>query len=250
MRASSGSGTAPATGPDGAIRYSLLRLSAQRSMTSAASSAAAGTAAAAAAVRQAIATVAAMSTANVDERDRIVPARQHQEASRPRDRRRARPRTRRRSVSASASGPNNRPETISAPPAQIRRRRETHARRSPRPAARFESWKRPERAEHDRGEREPAPHPDAGEHEGGGGHDREVDVERPEIRLLGRDQQRRHIGADEAEPGERRSVQQRGCERGERDDAEQDEGDAGIEEIVERVGRRRRPRTRPRCRRR
>ena len=31
-------------------------------------------------------------------------------------------------------------------------------------------------------------------------------------------------------------MQQRGCERGERHDAEQDEGDAGIEEIIERVG--------------
>ena len=58
VRASSGSGTAPATGPDGAIRYSALRLSAQRNITSTASKAAVGTAAVAAAVRQAIAMVA------------------------------------------------------------------------------------------------------------------------------------------------------------------------------------------------
>ncbi len=47
------------------MRYSVLRPSAQRAITSVAISAAAGTAAAVAAVRQAIATVAAISTANV-----------------------------------------------------------------------------------------------------------------------------------------------------------------------------------------
>ena len=90
-----------------------------------------------------------------------------------------------------------------------------------------EAGQRPEQAERDRGDGEPSPHPRARQHEGGGGDDREVDVERPEVRLAGGDDQRRHIGADQAEAGERRAVHQRGGQRPERDDAEQDEGGAG-----------------------
>ena len=59
-----GSGTAPATGPEGATRCSRLRSTAQRTNTSTARTAAAGTAAAAASARQAIASVAATSAAN------------------------------------------------------------------------------------------------------------------------------------------------------------------------------------------
>ena len=78
-----------------------------------------------------------------------------------------------------------------------------------------------------RGDREPAPQPHARQRIGRGGDDREIDVERPVARLVRGDQQRRHVGADEAEPAERRAVQQRGGERRERDEAEQHEGRAG-----------------------
>ena len=60
------------------------------------------------------------------------------------------------------------------------------------------------------------------------GHHRDVDVERPVVRLAGRDQQRRDECADEAQARERRAVQQRRGERRERDDAEQHEGHAGL----------------------
>ena len=95
----------------------------------------------------------------------------------------------------------------------------------------------PQRAERDRRDREPAPQPRACERERGGGDDREIDVERPVVRRLGGDEQRRDEGADLAERSERRPVQQRGGERRERHDAEQHEGGAGHEEVVERVGR-------------
>ena len=85
-------------------------------------------------------------------------------------------------------------------------------------------------------DREPAPEPEARERVGGGGDDRQVDIERPVVRLLRGDQQRRHIGADQAKPAERRSVHQRSRERCERDEPEKEEGERGREELVERIG--------------
>ena len=94
----------------------------------------------------------------------------------------------------------------------------------------------PQRAEDDRGDGEPAPHPEARERERGGGHHRQIDVERPVIRPLRGDEKRRHIGADEAEARERRPMQQRGGKRRQRHQAEQDESRAGGEKPVERMG--------------
>ncbi len=235
VRASSGSGTAPATGPDGAIRYSALRLNAQRTMTSAARSAAAGTAAMAAVVRQAIAMVArarTVKTMSVAGSCRLAST---------------------RSVATMRYAPSDADETSSissgaasgpeqeAGHDQCRGQREAdddmkEMRAERRDRVVFQSREGPERAEDDRGDRQPPPHADACKRERRGRHDREIDVERPVIRLIARHEQRRHIGADEAEAGERGAVQQRGRQRRECDDAEQDEGDAGIEEIIERVG--------------
>ena len=58
----------------------MSRSTAQRTITSTTSTAATGTAAVAASARQAIATVAAASSAKTVERQRIVPAREHQQA--------------------------------------------------------------------------------------------------------------------------------------------------------------------------
>ena len=95
----------------------------------------------------------------------------------------------------------------------------------------------PQQREHNRGGREPAPQPHARQAEGGGGDDREIDVERPKVRLAGRDQDRRHEGADDAETGERRPVQQRGGQRAQCDQPEQDECGSGHQEAVQRIGR-------------
>ena len=94
----------------------------------------------------------------------------------------------------------------------------------------------PQRAEGDRGDGEPAPHPEARERERGGGHHRQIDVERPVIRPLRGDEKRRDIGADEAEARQRRPMQQRGGKRRQRHQAEQDESRAGGEKAVERMG--------------
>ena len=67
----------------------------------------------------------------------------------------------------------------------------------------------------------------ARERKGGGRDDRDVDIERPIIRLVGSDQERRHEGTHDAQARERRAMQQSGRERQERDDAEQNEGRAG-----------------------
>ena len=84
----------------------------------------------------------------------------------------------------------------------------------------------PQRAEGDRRDGEPAPHPEARERERGRGHDRQIDVERPVIRPLRGDEKRRDIGADEAEARERRPMQERGGERRQRHQGEQDESRA------------------------
>jgi hypothetical protein len=98
----------------------------------------------------------------------------------------------------------------------------------------------PERVQQDGGNREPAPQAQPRQGEGGGGDDRQVQIECPVIRLVGCDQQRRHIGTDQAEPGERRTMQQRRRKGRERDDAEQHEGRGGTDEFIQRIGRKNR----------
>ena len=95
----------------------------------------------------------------------------------------------------------------------------------------------PYEAEADGDERKPAPEPRAGERERGGRDDGEIEIERPIIRRLGGDDQRREIGADKTEACDGRPVKQRRGERGERDDAEKQKGGAGIDEAVKRVSR-------------
>ncbi len=109
-------------------------------------------------------------------------------------------------------------------------------RREPIDAIVGNAGKRPEKPEHDRGDREPAPQAHARHAESGGGDDGEIEVERPIVGPVGPDDQRCDIGADKAEPGERRPVQQGGCERRQRDQAEQHEGDGRSDESVESVG--------------
>ena len=101
----------------------------------------------------------------------------------------------------------------------------------------LQAGERPQQRERDRGDREPAPQPDARQTEGRRGDDGEIDVERPEVRLVGRDQDRRDEGAGDAETGERRPVQQRGGERAERHQSEQDEGGGRRQKAVQRIGR-------------
>ena len=101
----------------------------------------------------------------------------------------------------------------------------------------MQAGERPQQRERDRGDREPAPQPDARQAESGCGDDREIDVERPEVRLAGRDQDRRHEGADDAETGERRPVQQRRGKRAQRHQSEQDERGGRHQEAVQRIGR-------------
>ncbi len=94
----------------------------------------------------------------------------------------------------------------------------------------------PEQREHDGGDREPAPQPDPRQPEGRRGDDGEIDVERPEVRLVGRHQDRRDEGGGDAEAGQRRPVQQRRGQRAQRHHAEQDERGGGHQEIVQRIG--------------
>ena len=101
----------------------------------------------------------------------------------------------------------------------------------------LQAGERPQQRERDRGDREPAPQPDARQTKGRRGDDGEIDVERPEVRLVGRDQDRRDEGADDAEAGERRPVQQRGGKRAERHQSEQDERGCRHQKAVQRIGR-------------
>ena len=95
----------------------------------------------------------------------------------------------------------------------------------------------PQQREHDRGDRKPAPQPHARQTEGRRGDDGEIDIERPEVRFAGGNQDRRDEGAGDAEAGERRPVQQRRGERAQRHQPEQDEGGGRHQESVQRIGR-------------
>ena len=110
-------------------------------------------------------------------------------------------------------------------------------RRERRHAQVMDAGEHPCHAEADPHDREPAPQADAGEPERGGRDDREIDIERPVVRPIGGDQQRRDLGAHEAERREGWPVQQGSEERRERDHTEQHEGERRIEKPVERIGR-------------
>ncbi len=103
-----------------------------------------------------------------------------------------------------------------------------------RPA--FQAGQGPEQREHDRGDGKPAPQPDPRQPERRGGDDREIEVQRPEIGLVGRNQKRRDEGGGDAEAGQRRPVQQGRGERAQRHHPEQNERGRGREKIVQRVG--------------
>ena len=94
----------------------------------------------------------------------------------------------------------------------------------------------PKHAEYGRRDGEPSPQPHARQPECRRRDHGKIDVECPIVRLCGRHQERRHIGADEAEPGEHGPMHQRGGERQQGDDAEQHEGEYGRQELVERIG--------------
>ncbi len=96
--------------------------------------------------------------------------------------------------------------------------------------------KRPECTEHDGRDGEPAPQPQAREGKGGGGDDGEIDIERPIVRGLGRDEQRRNESAGNAEPGKGGSVQQRRRQCRQRHEAEQDESQRRRQKTVKREG--------------
>jgi hypothetical protein len=100
-----------------------------------------------------------------------------------------------------------------------------------------DSWKSPEQAECQGRDREPAPSSQVCHRESGRRHDREVDVKRPVIRLVRGNEQRRDLGADEAERRQRRPVQQCGAQRHQRDHTEQGEGGRRFEKAVKRIGR-------------
>ena len=100
-----------------------------------------------------------------------------------------------------------------------------------------DAGQRPEHACRHRGDGEPAPEPRPGETEGGGGDNGEIEIERPIIGLLGRDDERREEGADQAEAGQSGSMHERCGKRAERDEAEQHEGGGRTDKAVKRVGR-------------
>jgi hypothetical protein len=95
----------------------------------------------------------------------------------------------------------------------------------------------PHEAEHHRGDRKPPPQARACQRKSGDAHDGKIGVERPVIRHAGADEERRHVGADETEAGERRPMQERGRERGEGDEPEQDEGGGNRQKLIKRIGR-------------
>ena len=101
----------------------------------------------------------------------------------------------------------------------------------------LQAGERPQQRERDRGDREPSPQPDARQTEGCRGDDGEIDVERPEVRLAGRYQDGRDEGADNAETGKRRAVQQRGGKRAERHQSQQDERGCRHQKAVQCIGR-------------
>lgn len=95
----------------------------------------------------------------------------------------------------------------------------------------------PEDCKSDRRDREPAPQSRPRKRERRGGHDREIDIERPVIRRFARYQHRRDVRADQSETREHRAVQQRRGKRCERNRAKRDEGGCRRKKSVERVSR-------------
>ena len=163
------------------------------------STAAAGTAPRAASVRQAIAMVAATSSDEGGQRERVMAARQHQRWRR-RDRA-ASERGRRHRVDAAALGVGPEQEAGHDQRRGKRKadqhvegvRRRAHRRGCPR--CRAGSTRAPKTIAVIASQRHSR---EARERKGGSGNDREIDVERPVVRLVGGDEQRRDIGADKA----------------------------------------------------
>ena len=94
----------------------------------------------------------------------------------------------------------------------------------------------PERRARRGGEGEPQPVAQPREPIGAGADDRDIEDDGQGVRFGGSDEQRRAERADEAEPGERGAVQRGEQHRGESDAAHQQEGCAGADEAVERMG--------------
>ena len=111
-----------------------------------------------------------------------------------------------------------------------------HVRSERRDGAVLHSRQRPCRAERDRRHGKPLPQSRARQRERGRGDNGDVDVERPIIGLGRGDQHRRYEGADDTQAGERRAVQQGRCQRQQRHHAEQEKGNRGRQESVERIG--------------
>ena len=84
---------------------------------------------------------------------------------------------------------------------------------------------------------EPAPESRPRECERRRGHYRKIEIERPIIWLFGRNDERCDKRTNQSEAGERGSMDQRGSERAEGDDTQQDEGGSRTDESVERVSR-------------
>ncbi len=137
---------------------------------------------------------------------------------------------------ASCGGPNMNPQTTSSAARM-------------KPATTWKAWggiidgphsrqgARPEQREADGGDRKPAPQADSRESEGCRCGDDQRDRRRAPSKsgLPDETRIRSREGGDQAEPGQRRAVQQRGGEGTERDQPEQDEGGCGREEVVQRV---------------
>ncbi len=94
----------------------------------------------------------------------------------------------------------------------------------------------PEQREDDGGDREPAPQPDARQPERRRSDDGKVDIQRPEVGFLRRNQHRGDERGRDAETRERWAVQQRRGQRAQRHHAQENECGRGYQKIVKRVG--------------
>ncbi len=98
---------------------------------------------------------------------------------------------------------------------------------------RLQQYEPPDDAAGNSGRCEPEPAAQARERVGCSGHDRQIDHQRPRVRLRGLDQHRHDESAGETETGESGPVQRR-CEHGRnRDRAERDERRPRTDEIVQ-----------------
>ena len=112
-----------------------------------------------------------------------------------------------RSGLRSAGGPNRNPHTTSSA-ARINPAMTWNSVRADHRRSALQAGEGPQQREHDGGDREPAPQPDARQPERRRGDDGEIDVQRPVVRLVRRNQDRGDKGGGDAEAGQRRPVQQ------------------------------------------